>query len=78
MCGLNLITEAPPFTRVDPGLDGSRDMLYIHPANNLIARLKRTKRITIEANFLNDGLQQMTFNVQGLKWDHKSVYLGDN
>ena len=62
----------------DPGLDGSQDMLYIHPANNLISRLKKSKRLIIEANFLNNGLQQMTFNVQGLKWDHKSVYLGDN
>ncbi len=62
----------------DPGLDGKEDMLYIHPANNLIARLKNTKRLIIEANFLNDGLQQMTFNVNGLKWEHKSVYLGND
>ena len=61
----------------DPGLDGNQDMLYIHPANNLIARLRNTKRLIIEANFLTDGLQQMTFDVTGLKWDHKSVYLGD-
>ena len=61
----------------DPGSDGSQDMLYIHPANNLIARLKKTKKLIIEADFLNGGLQQMTFNIAGLQWNHRSVYMGE-
>ena len=59
----------------DPGIDGKMDMLYIHSANNLIRKLSRTKKLVIEAEFLNEGPQQMYFNVDGLKWGHRSVYI---
>ena len=61
----------------DPGQDGDADMLYIHPANKLIQKLNNTKKAVIEAEFLNEGLKQLVFNVDGLKWNHRSVYMKD-
>ena len=61
----------------DPGRDDDADMLYIHPANNLIQKLNNTKKVIIEAEFLNEGTKQLSFNVAGLKWNHRSVYMKD-
>jgi len=39
-------------------------------ANNIIAKLKKAKRLRIQAGFNNDGLAISEFNIAGLKWDH--------
>lgn len=51
--------------------DGSTNIIFLDEINNqLISKLKTSKKIIIEATFYNEGNKQISFNVQGLKWDH--------
>lgn len=58
------------FNCVEPS-DGSMDKIFIHNTSMLISKLKKTKQIIIQAEFYNEGLKQMTFNVLDFQWDHK-------
>lgn len=49
--------------------DGSNNMIFIQSAKGFLANLKKSKRVMIEAEFYQNGLQQMTFNTANLKWE---------
>lgn len=49
--------------------DGSSDILFIEPANKFVNELKKSNNVIIEAEFYNEGLRQMEFNVTNLKWE---------
>ena len=49
--------------------DGSSSMVFIEGAKGFLANLKKSKRVVIEAEFFQNGLQQMTFETANLKWE---------
>jgi hypothetical protein len=49
--------------------DGSSDTIFLNSTAELIAKMKTSKKVIIEAEFFQEGLKQMEFNVSGLKWD---------
>ncbi len=50
--------------------DGSNDTIFIESTNNMISRMKKSKKIIVEAEFYNEGNRLMEFEVAWLKWDH--------
>lgn len=49
--------------------DGTSDTAFLSPAKRFISKLKGAKKVTIEAPVYQAGNVQMTFPVDGLKWD---------
>ncbi|MGD9662258.1 MAG: hypothetical protein AB7U63_13385 [Porticoccaceae bacterium] len=50
--------------------DGTNNMIFIQGAKGFLANLKKSKKMVVEAEFYQNGMQQMTFNTAGLKWEH--------
>ena len=50
--------------------DYSSDVVFIDNASRLISNLKKYKKMLIEAEFYNEGLRQIEFNVEGFRWEH--------
>jgi hypothetical protein len=50
--------------------DYSSTTLFIHPEPKFIAHAKTAKKMIVEAEFYQEGMQDMEFNVAGLKWEH--------
>jgi len=50
--------------------DGDSKFLFIEPAGRMISNLKKAKRVVIEAEFFDNGIRQMEFDVGGLNWAH--------
>lgn len=59
------------FTCAEPE-DATTGLLFINSEGRFIERLKKAKRLIIEAQMFQAGPQQMTFNVEGLAWPPKS------
>ena len=50
--------------------DGTNNMIFVEGAKGFLASLKKSKIMVVEAEFYRNGMQQMTFNTAGLKWEH--------
>lgn len=50
--------------------DGSNSMVFVQDAKGFLANLKKAKKTMVEAEFFQNGLQQITFNTANLKWDN--------
>lgn len=50
--------------------DGSSTVLFIHPETKFINHLKTAKKMIVEAQFYEEGMQDMEFTVNGFKWEH--------
>jgi len=50
--------------------DYSSTDLFIDPEPKFIAHAKTAKKMIIEAQFYQEGMRDMEFNVAGLKWEH--------
>jgi hypothetical protein len=50
--------------------DGSDNMVFIQGASGFLSNLKKSRKTVIEAEFFQNGMQQMTFDTAGLKWEH--------
>lgn len=50
--------------------DGTSNMIFIEGAKGFLTSLKKSEKMVIEAEFYNNGMQQMTFETAGLKWEH--------
>lgn len=50
--------------------DYSSTTLFIDPASKIIMHAKKAKKMIIQAEFYQEGLQNMEFNIDGFKWDH--------
>jgi hypothetical protein len=50
--------------------DYSSDLVFIDNASRFISNLKKYKKLLIEAEFYNEGIRQMEFDIEGFKWDH--------
>ncbi|HXB10971.1 MAG TPA: hypothetical protein VNZ45_03215, partial [Bacteroidia bacterium] len=53
--------------------DGRKDYIgcTLSQANRLIERIKKTKKLLIEAEFYKEGTYILEFNTAGLNWSHK-------
>jgi hypothetical protein len=49
--------------------DGSADTIFIDNYNKFVSKVKKAKKLVIEADFYDVGSKQFEFNVEGLKWD---------
>ena len=49
--------------------DGSSNMIFVQGAKGFLASLKNSKKVIIEAEFFQNGIQQMTFDTANLKWE---------
>jgi hypothetical protein len=49
--------------------DGSMNQIFIENSNRFLKRLKKSKKIMIEALFFNEGTKVIEFNVEGLVWN---------
>jgi hypothetical protein len=47
---------------------GSSDIVFISNGRSFLAKLKKAKKVIIEADMYEAGRQQMTFDVGGLEW----------
>lgn len=50
--------------------DGSSNMVFIEGAKGFLANLKKSQKVVVEAEFFQNGLQQMTFDSANLKWEN--------
>lgn len=50
--------------------DGDSRYLFIGSSKTLIDKLKRSKKVLIEAEMFENGFQEMEFNTEGLIWNH--------
>lgn len=50
--------------------DGSNNMIFVEGANSFLANLKKSKKVVVEAEFFQNGMQQLTFNTANLKWEN--------
>lgn len=50
--------------------DGSHDVLFSNNPKKLIAKLKNSKTLKIEAEFFQQGSRVFRFNTEGLVWEH--------
>lgn len=50
--------------------DGSSNIIFFSNASKLISKLKKAKKVKIEAPFFNEGNKIIHFDVAGLKWEH--------
>ena len=53
-----------------PASDGDSRILFINSANRAIARLKKAKKVIVEAELYDNGYQEIEFNTAGFKWDY--------
>jgi hypothetical protein len=50
--------------------DGSSDMVFVEGAKGFLAKLKKSKRVMIEAEFYRNGMQQLAFDTANLNWEN--------
>lgn len=50
--------------------DGTNNMIFVQGAKGFLTNLKKSKKMVVEAAFYQNGMQQMTFETAGLKWEH--------
>ncbi|WP_421839416.1 hypothetical protein [Novosphingobium sp.] len=48
--------------------DGSNNMVFIENSKSFLSQLKKSRKTVVEAEFFQNGLQQMTFNTANLNW----------
>jgi len=61
--------EKPFYVGYNSADDGSMDIIFLNSANKIINKLKKAKKVMIEAPFYDAGRQIIYFDVEGLKWD---------
>lgn len=60
----------PETYSVSGAADGSSNTVFINSANKVISKLKKAKKLIIEAEVFDNGTQQMEFTVSGFLWSH--------
>jgi hypothetical protein len=60
----------PEIYECSESTDYNSRVLFINSASRFISKLKKSKKLIIEATLYQDGNQQLEFNVDGFKWNH--------
>jgi len=53
----------------DGASSGSPEIAFFSAPREVLAQIKRARRMIVEAEFYNDGPQQFTFELAGLNWE---------
>jgi len=53
----------------EPPASGRASIILITPAAKVVDLLKKSKHLTLEAEFYQEGTRQMEFDVMGLEWE---------
>lgn len=61
---------SPVMYNCNPSSDGDPKFLFVQSTKGFINKLKSAKKVIVEAEFYNEGLRQMEFVTDGLKWSH--------
>lgn len=56
--------------QADGPSDGSSDVLFLKPVGKFIKNIKKAKKVIVQAEFYEEGLKEMEFSPDGLKWDY--------
>jgi len=54
----------------NPTSSGNSRIAFVSRAAEFISKVKKHKRLFIEAEFYQEGLRQIEFDISNLKWDH--------
>lgn len=49
--------------------DGTNNMVFISESKLFLSKLKKSRKVIVEAEFFQNGNQQMTFQSENLKWE---------
>ena len=49
--------------------DGRSNEIFITPEARFLAKLRSASKVVVEAEFYEEGDQQLNFSVKGLKWE---------
>lgn len=61
--------EEPPVKfSVSSASSGGADIVFFNSEKKLISKIKKAKRLKIEAEFYDSGFKTIDFNIEGLKW----------
>ena len=60
----------PSIYAISKSSDQSSNLIFIDNVSRFISNLKKYKKLLIEAEFYNEGVRQIEFNIEGFKWDH--------
>lgn len=52
-----------------PPSDGSSDVIFLKPVKELLSKIKQSHKMIIEAEFFNEGLRHIEFDIEGLKFE---------
>lgn len=61
--------EKPNRYSVSNPSDGSSDVVFFR-YYQLIDKIKKHKKMIVEAEFYREGMRPIEFNIEGLKWEH--------
>lgn len=50
--------------------DGTNNMVFIEGAKGFLAKLKKSEKVIVEAEFFQNGMQQLAFDTANLKWEN--------
>ena len=73
-CPLAIKIDDGPVQRLEghgTGADANRSAIFIQRPGPLIEKMKKAKRVIVEASFFREGSRQIFFNVQNLVWPQK-------
>jgi len=62
--------EKPQSFNYGEASDGSSNYIFIESAKSFITKLKKAKHVIIEAEFYDNGVKQIEFNTDSLKWSY--------
>ncbi len=49
--------------------DGTNNMVFLNDDRRFLQKLKKSKKLIVEAEFFQNGIQQMTFDTTNLEWE---------
>ena len=50
--------------------DGTSNMVFVEGAKGFLGKLKNSKKVIVEAEFFQNGMQQLAFDTANLKWEN--------
>lgn len=59
--------KKPEFIDANMASDGSSDIIFLHPEEELLKDIRGAKKMVLEVEFYQNGIKQIEFDVSGLK-----------
>ncbi|AYO58206.1 hypothetical protein CO230_08765 [Chryseobacterium sp. 6424] len=60
--------KAPYSLGVNQSTDLSSNIIFLQSSSKVLSDIKKSKKMVIEVDFYKEGMRQVEFNVEGLKW----------